>query len=288
MEKGSVVIKHFLLILSVFLMTSCARESVLIVTDPFWEDFSEASGQNGFIGKHLIFLKKGICPDFKIYNGLNQDFPSWFDQNINQEKYDAIITTYPYFTHLSKIVTVPLTLIGGFAPMEGINHNQVVSVNYSALYTAGGRLKSDWVKDNRIPLVILCKGRDAFDSELNALMAGWGENEEILSENTFILEEKGNDADDKLSSFYHRFDFSEGLWSLLVAADPFLMEVVKAWPDEENLSGILSIPDSKYLPDNVDSIIIMDTAGILDAAACIIQNKSGSETVEVESILMNR
>ncbi|OQY34153.1 MAG: hypothetical protein B6241_05555 [Spirochaetaceae bacterium 4572_59] len=289
MDNSLLSMKPLFLILSFFLFVSCGSESVLIVTDSFWNDFSAGSSTFYNVKNYLNVIRGGIRPDFVTYQDPLQDFPLWIQDQTAKKEYKSLILTTPFASYLQKAdASIQTVIMGGFVKLSNSDYNQIISANKKAFFDAGAMLKSQWLDEERLPVVLLWKGDGDFEENYQALLEGWGDEDGILTNNILILEQDISDSEGKINSFYKRFDFRNGKWCLFAAAEPALGEVLKTWPVEENIVGILMSADHDFLPKNIQYLIVRDFMGILSAAADLCATESVTQTVTVNTLFIKR
>ena len=280
-----------ILILYICLISSCGSSSVLVLTDPHWEFFNNQADRGYNFFKYWTFIKRGLVPHFETYEGNQNDFSPWFDHLYENTKYRAVITTVPYRDSLAENLpeSVKTTVVMGKDYTDPDSDSCLVGSRFSDAFGRAGRvLKEKWQKENRIPLAVICRGTENFDSEYEALLSSWGDDRDVLIDNILIFDLSSADAEAKLNSFYNRFNFKEGQWTLLAAAEPFFSEILKTWPTEDNIEGILMSPDHKYLPDNIISLIVMDNREMLTVAASLVKDERKGASEAVEARFINR
>ena len=276
---------------SILIICSCHMGKVLVVTDPYWNSFSGSSSFIYQIKSYIPFVKSGVMPHFETYTGSSAEFMIWYDELLKRDDYESILVTYPYALFIDDIEKdfSEITVLGGAVEYTGKNIKHVVNEYSGAFYEAGRELYRLWSEEGRRPVVVFWKRDQHYSGEFSALKEGWGEqNPEFLESNLLILDGNSSDRQGKLKSLYNRIDFQNGLWSLFVYAEPALAEVIKTWPYEADVYGILVSQDSKVLPQNVRKIICRNFAGMIEEAARLSGQDSGEKTSVVNAIFKNR
>jgi len=266
------------------LMVSCVPGKVLVVTDPYWDDFSSAGRPLGKVRDYSYFITKGLFPVFRSYGGFPEDFQSWFLDEVDGGGYDRIVATYLYFFELNPLVEsgTAAVLLGGSPQLRYEKFHQISISRTAALKAAGRVMREAWEDDGAVPVVIFWENPRRSEQEWDAFLDGWGRDlRDVAEENRLRLNENIRDTDGRLIQFYESFDFSGGKWTLLVSAEPVLDDVMKTWPEGDNIRVILSAPPHKLLPENCEYLLVPDFGGMMNAAASAVSKGEPGGVSEV-------
>ena len=279
------------LFLFILLIASCGSSSVLILTDPHWEYFNNQLDKGYPVVKYWAFYKKGLVPDFETYKGEDREFPLWFNSLLEKNSYSHIVTTPSFRDSVTEGLPdfVESTVVMGEVNSISLDNTcQIISQKSKAFAEAGRIMKENWLEKNSTPIAVIWKGSENFELEYEALLESWGSDRAILEKNIFVFDKTPIDAEGKLVSFYNRYNFQLGNWTILAAAEPFLSEILKTWPMDENISGILMSPRHEYLPENIMYLITKNNREMLAAAASLVKSGEKGIKVSVEALFINR
>ena len=279
----------FLLFILMISSVSCGMKKTLVITDPFWEDFSGSSVNFYRLKKAPLFWKKGIFPVFKVYDGDDADFQGWLAGEFHKKDFESVILSYPFvrFGKIGDSEEIPIVYMGGQIS-EDSGNLAVRSRQINALKKAASIMKVKWEKEGRQPVVVLRKDPETFTDDYQALLEGWGDQPAVFEDNIQFIDPGMADVEGRLNSFYNRYDFQENSWSLLVSADQDLPDVLKTWPVNDSVLGFLTSGKYEFLPENISYLIFQDNLKLLDTAAEIIRSEKKTGILRVESRLYKR
>ena len=273
-----------------FLLFSCSSRKVLVLTDPYWEDFSAFCGSSP-LTRGIGYLKQGLLPVFKTFRGEDEDFPQWFEEVLESSHASSVTVSYPYlrFSRILEETFLPLTVLqlNGSAPYKP-DYSYGISIRLTALENAGEKMREMFEQTGALPILIFYKNNAVFNNEFEAFLNGWGSGEAIPDSRILLLERSMNDINGHILRFFNSFDRERQSYTLLAVPDLFLPNLIDLWPDDPSISVILASPDYEFLPDNVKFLIYPDLQGLLNASARLSSGRAGEEILYVESELLQR
>ncbi len=289
-KAGRTHLRGFLLaFLIFFLLLSCSSRKVLVLTDPYWEDFSPLCGSHT-LTRGLVFLKNGLIPVFETYRGDDQDFPVWLEDILEKSQPSSISVTYPYlrFSQILQNKFLPLTVLQLNGSPGGAEYSYGIARRRNALENAAVLMREKYEQDGALPILILYKNDAVFNEEYQAVLRGWGSDMDFPEKGVLFLEQGNSDINGHILRFFNSFDWENNSYTLLAIPDRFLPNLIDLWPEGQNITAILTSPDYDFLPDNVKYLIYPDLQGLLEASAEISSGRVGEEILYVESDLHKR
>ena len=278
-----------LFFLILILVSSCSSRKVLVLTDPYWNDFSSFCGSS-VVNSRLIFFKEGLIPVYETYQGDNSGFSDWLKKSLQDSRASSMVMTHPYIRFEKSLAefALPKSVMRLNGTPGNLNYSYAVSSRREALKAAGTLLGKLEDEKGSSPVVIIYKNETTFSDEYSAILEGWGREAGIIEKNTLFIEPGMNDVDGHILSFFNRYDFENRAYSVLAIADPFLPNLMDLWPENGSVTGILTSPELNLLPDNIDYLIFPDISALLEAAAGQSRGEKKDEILYVESKLIKR